>query len=340
MRNYGKISPFFWLKGSGKRLRGDALGQAVAFYLSTCPAANIVGVFFVSLATIASETGHSPESVREALGRVAQAGYAFYDLEAELVWIPNHAQFEIGKKMKAGDKRRGKVLHDLAQVTGHHFVDDFLSRYGDAYCISADDLGPPEDAPSKGHLESAEGASAIPGPLSTNTNTNLQTSTRGHPPSATSPESERVPDMTPSNVRPLATLPDPLSKPPDWWADTVKAISENILGRSEALQAAECWLAYAGHRAEKRKPANRNDACTWLTTVMVPKARERLRDERREQERDGRVQGNNPARYREIKPGDLPREPTPEEFLETKRLAASMGDIFANDAVEPTGTDE
>lgn len=166
MRNYGKISPFFWLKGSGKRLRGDALAQVVAAYLSTSPATNMVGIFFLSLATIASETGHPLDDVRAALGRIARAGYAAYDFDAELVWIPNHAYFEIGEAMKVADKRRGKVLAELAQVDGHRFVDEFRQLYGAAYHISANDVGgssPPPDPARMPLPEVAEGASAIQG---------------------------------------------------------------------------------------------------------------------------------------------------------------------------------
>lgn len=163
MRNYSKLSPFFWLKGSGKRLRGDAIAQVVAGYISTGPDANMVGIFFLSLATIATHTGHSLEDVRSALQRISAAGYAHYDFDAELVWIPNHAFFEIGESMKKADKRRGKVLAELSQVRGHRFVDDFRRIYGLAYGISAND--------SEGHLPTSEGASAIEGQDKHRTNT-------------------------------------------------------------------------------------------------------------------------------------------------------------------------
>lgn len=133
MRDYAKLSPFFWARGSGKKLRGDATAQVIAFYLSTSPAANMVGIYYVSLATIANDTGHPIDAVREALMRVELAGYAFYDFEAELAWIPNHARFEIGPEMTPGDKRRKKVVAELAQVDGHPFGVEFRSLYGAAY---------------------------------------------------------------------------------------------------------------------------------------------------------------------------------------------------------------
>lgn len=170
MRDYAKLSPFFWVRGSGRRLRGDAVAQVVAAYLSTSPASNMIGVYYVSIVTIADETGHSPDEVRAALGRIEKAGYAYYDPEAGLVWIPNHAWFEIGPEMTAGDKRRKRVSAEIAQVDGHRFADEFRALYGEAYGLAPDSRRTPSPPPTKehpefekGHPESetnAEGASA------------------------------------------------------------------------------------------------------------------------------------------------------------------------------------
>lgn len=133
MRDYAKLSPFFWVRGSGKRLRGDALGQVIAAYLSTAPAANMVGIFYVSVEAIAADTGHATTDVVAALQRVEKAGYAFYDFEAGLAWIPNHARFDLGETISPGDKRKKKLLVELAQVEGHRFELDFRRLYTDSY---------------------------------------------------------------------------------------------------------------------------------------------------------------------------------------------------------------
>ena len=137
MRDYSKLSPFFWVRGSGKRMRGDAVAQVVAIYLSTCPAANMIGIFYVPVATIAHDTGHSVEDVQAALGRIEAAGYASYDLDEGLVWIPNHAWFEVGPTMSSGDKRRKKVIAELAQAGSHQFADAFLQKYGQEYGLAS-----------------------------------------------------------------------------------------------------------------------------------------------------------------------------------------------------------
>lgn len=45
MRDYGSVSPQFWIGKTGKALRGKPEAQLLALYLMTCPHANMIGVF-------------------------------------------------------------------------------------------------------------------------------------------------------------------------------------------------------------------------------------------------------------------------------------------------------
>ncbi len=148
MRDYAKISPLFWTRGSGKKLRGKPGAQVVAFYLVTCPASNMIGIYYQPLVTIAHETGISVDDTRIALGECALADFAHYDEDAEMVWVPNMASYQIGDELKPGDKRRGAVLAELGRVDGHRFADEFRVTYGNRYGI--------EGAP-KGHRRGSEG---------------------------------------------------------------------------------------------------------------------------------------------------------------------------------------
>jgi hypothetical protein len=158
MRDYAKVSPSFWARGSGKRLRGDADAQVLALYLVTCPAANMIGVYYVPFVAVAHETGLGLERATEAMRRIEVAKYAFYDHESELVWVPNMAAYQIGDTMKTGDK-----------LGDHPFVWRFVERYGLAYSLGGDWVQPvmvdaptleaPEEAPPKGLARGFEGAS-------------------------------------------------------------------------------------------------------------------------------------------------------------------------------------
>lgn len=249
MRNYSKLSPFFWLKGSGKRLRGDALAQSIAAYLSTCPDANMVGIFFVSLATIASHTGHDIPTVRAALERIAVAKYAYYDFDAEMVWIPNHAHFEIGEAMKPADKRRGKVLQELSQVGGHPFVQQFRVRYGVAFCISANDVGLPDLSVEMPLPELPEGASAIQGQDKHRTG-QTQDRVRSKGASAPTPSPETV-------VHSGDPVPD----------DAREKHESLTLMRPQRTPVADTWAKFCNHFTGKHFPSRAALIARWDTWV-------------------------------------------------------------------------
>ena len=58
MRDYGKVSPQFWIGQTGKKLRSEgAEAQIVAMYLMTSPHANMLGLYYCPAMFIAHETG-------------------------------------------------------------------------------------------------------------------------------------------------------------------------------------------------------------------------------------------------------------------------------------------
>lgn len=133
MRDWGKVSADFWSRGSGKRLRGEYLAQVVALHLVTCRWSNSLGVFYIPLASLASEIGSPLEGALAGLSVVTEAGFAYYDRASEMVWIPNHAEVEIGKALKPGDKRRPYIQEELESLGNHPFAVSFWEKYGEAY---------------------------------------------------------------------------------------------------------------------------------------------------------------------------------------------------------------
>jgi hypothetical protein len=114
---------------------------------------------------------------------------------------------------------------------------------------------------------------------------------------------------------------DALAPPPPWWTGVCETVAAGCLGRQDALAPPECWLAYAGHRNGKGRRPDRNDAVQWLTQVMVPKAKEAIRQAARDRERDAKY-----AAARTRPPGSVePLTVTPEQAeLDAKALVARI----------------
>lgn len=133
MRDYARVAPAFWTKGSGKGLRGSPEAQLVGLYLVTCPSSNMIGLYYLPLATAAHETGLKLETLRKALRSIGEAGFAFYDEVSEYVWVPNAATYQIGEFLAPGDKRQKGVLRELQTFASHPFAQRFFDKYAAPY---------------------------------------------------------------------------------------------------------------------------------------------------------------------------------------------------------------
>ena len=129
MQNYRKVSPLLWIRGSGKKLRGDHEALAVALYLCTAPGSTMTGLYHLTLASLLTHLGMSEATARAALGRVSAVGFAFYDEESELAWVPNLFRFEVGKELKPKDKRRSGAIRQIETFEDHRFAIDFWRTY-------------------------------------------------------------------------------------------------------------------------------------------------------------------------------------------------------------------
>ncbi len=134
MRSYSQIVPTFWTRGSGKKLRGNTTAQLLALYFITAPASNMIGLYYLPMASICTEVGLTEEQVREALPLLEEI--VKYDFENEIVWIPECAAHQIGKTMHGNDKRHAVVQRELEMAGSHPYVAEFIDRYAKDYGFS------------------------------------------------------------------------------------------------------------------------------------------------------------------------------------------------------------
>lgn len=150
MREYGKVSPQFWVGKTGKSLRGDREAQIVALYLMTSPHANMIGVYYCPVEYIAKETGIPIEGASKALQSLIEADFCTFDGEAEYVFVHKFAEHQLGADLKATDKRVQGVVNELAKVPKGQCWQGFRARYAVPYNLPLPTQNDsPSEAPSK-----------------------------------------------------------------------------------------------------------------------------------------------------------------------------------------------
>ena len=156
MRDYGKLSPAFWIGRTGRVLRGDPEAQLVAAYLVTAPASTMLGIYYCPIATIANDIGLSLDGASKALRRVCEADFCSYDEEAEWVWVHEMARFQIDAALAPKDKRVVGIARDFEKLPESPLKQGFHERYHFAFRLpkrSSDALNRPSpfEGPSMPH---------------------------------------------------------------------------------------------------------------------------------------------------------------------------------------------
>lgn len=150
MRDYGKVSPQFWIGRTGKTLRGNPAAQVLALYLMTSPHANMIGVYHCPVAYMAHETGMTTEGASEALRCLIEADFCTFDAVDEYVFVHQFALHQVGETLDPKDKRCKGVENELSKVPKNQCWQAFRARYAVPYNLSAPPQNPsPSEAPSK-----------------------------------------------------------------------------------------------------------------------------------------------------------------------------------------------
>ena len=152
MRDYGIISPRFWIGETGKKLRGNTEAQVLALYLMTSPHANMIGVFHCPVLYMAHETGLSMEGASKALASLIEAGYCSYEESSETVFVHRMAAFQIAEQIKPSDKRAGWVVKEWQNIASDVIRAEFFAIYSEAFNLPKQgQIDSPLEAPSKTH---------------------------------------------------------------------------------------------------------------------------------------------------------------------------------------------
>lgn len=152
MRNYGVVSPRFWIGETGKSLRGNASAQVLALYLMTCPHANAIGVFHCPMVYMMHETGLDSEGASKALRCLIDGGFCSYEDASETVFVHRMAAFQVGEQIKPGDKRASWIIGEWRNIASASMRAAFYAIYSVAFGLPKEPKKhSPLEAPSKPH---------------------------------------------------------------------------------------------------------------------------------------------------------------------------------------------
>lgn len=154
MREYGKVSPQFWIGGTGKRLKtAGAEAQVVGLYLMTSPHSNMIGLYYLPTVYLIHETGLGEGAIK-GLRSCIEAGFCEYDEATEMVWVCEMARYQIADQLDPKDKRSAGVQNEYNSLPDNPYLAAFFDRYKSAFNMArkrgsrAKDASPSE-APSE-----------------------------------------------------------------------------------------------------------------------------------------------------------------------------------------------
>ncbi len=134
MRDYARISPRFWIGGTGKAIRaGGVEAQLVALYLVSSPHSNMLGLYYLPRALITHETGLSVQGASKGLRRCIEAGFCAYDDATETVWVYEMALYQIGETLKPDDKRCKGIQREYDALPENPFLSAFFEKFKEAF---------------------------------------------------------------------------------------------------------------------------------------------------------------------------------------------------------------
>lgn len=151
-RDYAIVRPSFWTGDTGRQLRAQGpMALLIGQYLMTCPTANLIGLYYLPLVTIAHECALTTEGAWEGLRRASEGGFCQYDRDREEVWIPEFAAHQVGREVTPRDNRHKAIVREAEHYRKSRFFGAFIERYGVPYQL-------PFDAPEKPLASPFQGA--------------------------------------------------------------------------------------------------------------------------------------------------------------------------------------
>lgn len=136
MSGYGKLFDSYWTGHTGRAIQAQGADAVIlGLYLPSTRHANMIGLYSLPLLYVANDLPvlGGVDAIRAALDALADVGYAFYDRDAEMVWVVEMARVRCGLRrhepLVARDKRHAAILRLYHEAAPTPLLDRFHARY-------------------------------------------------------------------------------------------------------------------------------------------------------------------------------------------------------------------
>ncbi|GAB4394066.1 MAG: hypothetical protein Tsb005_15010 [Gammaproteobacteria bacterium] len=143
MRQFAKISPQFWSGQTGRAIRAAGYeAQLVALYVMTSPHATMLGIYYLPLPYLAHDIGLPIEGASKGLRACCELHFCRYDEASEYIWVCNMAYYQVGKQLKAADKRVTAINEAYRALPDLPYLPAFYQQYQAHLHLTAERTAP------------------------------------------------------------------------------------------------------------------------------------------------------------------------------------------------------
>ena len=133
---YRSIYGSFWTGPTGRAIRAEGLAvRVLAMYLITSPHSTMIGLYYLPLSYICTDTGIGEADVRAGLAVLARLGFARYDETTEWVWVVAAVEWQVNTKSPSQVKGAASLFE--ASQASPALRHDFWTRYHTTLALAA-----------------------------------------------------------------------------------------------------------------------------------------------------------------------------------------------------------
>lgn len=129
---YSKLHETFW--GDLKRKGVSSEGKLLFAYLISCPHHNMIGLFYIPFAYVASDLCWAAETVSERFGELSSKGFISYDAEAEMVLVRNYLKHNKLDNLNV-EKSAAATARQLPDSVLFQALGGLLEQFGEQYAL-------------------------------------------------------------------------------------------------------------------------------------------------------------------------------------------------------------